>query len=209
LTGEVQSFYSACFLAGIRGSIAAVASAQSDKKGVNMSLQSSESDILKAIYERRSIRHFLEAPVDRKIILEALRAASWAPSGLNNEPWRFALVWDQELKSQLAALTRYSATLKAAAVLIPVFLDKEKSYDHVKDCQAVGACIQNLLLAIHAQGLGSVWIGEILKNAGEVLRVLSLPERLELMAIVAVGHPAHRNQSSHRRPVEELIILEK
>lgn len=174
-----------------------------------MSVQTPESDILKAIYERRSIRHFLEAPVDRKVVLEALRAASWAPSGLNNQPWRFALIWDQDLKSQLAALTRYATTLKAAAVLVPVFLDKESSYDHVKDCQAVGAAIQNLLLAIHGQGLGAVWIGEILKNAGEVQRILSLPERLELMAVVAIGHPAHRNQNSHRRPVEELVILEK
>ena len=174
-----------------------------------MSHQSLEPDIFKWFYERRSVRHFLEASVDRKMVLEALRAASWAPSGLNNEPWRFALIWDQDVKSQLAALTRYSATLKAASVLIPVFLDKESSYDHVKDCQAVGACIQNLLLALHAQGLGGAWIGEILKNAGEVLSILNLPERLELMAVVAVGHPAHRNQSSHRRPVEELVVLEK
>jgi hypothetical protein len=29
------------------------------------------------------------------------------------------------------------------------------------------------------------------------------------MAVVAIGHPAHRNQSSHRRPLEELIVLEK
>jgi len=174
-----------------------------------MSLQGPESDILKSIYERRSVRHFVEASVDRKLVMEALRAASWAPSGLNNQPWRFALIWDQDVKSQLASLTRYSSTLKAAAVLVPVFLDKESSYDHVKDCQAVGACIQNLLLAVHVQGLGAVWIGEILKNTDEVLRVLSLPERLELMAIVAIGHPAHRSQSSHRRPVEELVILEK
>jgi hypothetical protein len=41
------------------------------------------------------------------------------------------------------------------------------------------------------------------------LEVLKLPERLELMAVVAVGHPAHSRQSSHRRPIEELIILEK
>jgi len=174
-----------------------------------MPLQNSELDVFKAIYERRSIRHFSEASIDRKAVVEAIRAASWAPSGLNNQPWRFALIWDQDLKSQLAGLTRYSATLKAAAVLVPIFLDKESSYDHLKDCQAVGACVQNLLLAIHARGLGAVWIGEILKNADQVLRILDLPERLELMAVVAIGHPAHHNQSSHRRPVEELIILEK
>ena len=166
-------------------------------------------EVLSAIYERRSVRHFLETPVDRKKVLEALRAASWAPSGLNNQPWRFALVWDGELKESLAKLTRYASSLRSAAVVVPVFLDKESSYDYVKDCQAVGACVQNLLLALHALGLGATWVGEILKNKEQVVKILDLPERLELMAVVIVGEPAHRNQSSHRRPLEELIVLEK
>jgi nitroreductase len=172
-------------------------------------VQQPESQMITAIYERRSIRHFLDAPVDRKLIMEALRAASWAPSGLNNQPWRFALAWDQELKEQLAGLTRYSATLRGAAVLVLVFLDRENSYDYVKDCQAIGACIQNLLLTVHTQGMGAVWIGEILKNKEKIPQLLNLPERLELMAVVAVGHPAHRNQTSHRRPLEELIVAER
>jgi hypothetical protein len=48
-----------------------------------------------------------------------------------------------------------------------------------------------------------------LKNKDKVLAILELPERLELMAVVAVGHPLHRNQTSHRKPIEELIVLEK
>ncbi|MFZ2445264.1 MAG: nitroreductase family protein [Syntrophobacteraceae bacterium] len=168
-----------------------------------------ESPILKAIFERRSIRQYEDAPVDRELVLAALKAASWAPSGLNNQPWRFAVIWDQGIKDKLAGLTRYAATIKAAAVLVPVFLDRETSYDYTKDCQAVGACVQNLLLALHSMNLGAVWLGEILKNKEKVLDILKLPARLELMAVVAVGHPAHRNQSSHRRPVEELILFEK
>jgi nitroreductase len=174
-----------------------------------MSSAAADSPVLKAIYERRSIRTFTDATVDRGPILEALRAASWAPSGLNNQPWRFAVLWENDLKSRVAGLTRYAAIVREAAVLVAVFLDKEASYDHVKDCQAVGACIQNFLLAIHAQDLGAVWIGEILKNKDEIVRILDVPTRLEPMAVIAVGHPAHRKQSSHRRPVEELIILEK
>jgi nitroreductase len=167
------------------------------------------SEIIKAIYERRSIRHFSESTIGRETILELLRASSWAPSGLNNQPWRYALIRDPEVKEQIAGLTRYSAVMRGAAVLIPVFMDRESSYDYVKDCQAIGACIQNLLLAAHALGLGAVWIGEILKNKERVVEILELPKRLELMAVVAIGEPAHRNQQSHRRPVEELILLER
>jgi nitroreductase len=174
-----------------------------------MNPQGVDSELIRAIYERRSVRNFTEAPVDRKVMFEILQAASWAPSGLNNQPWRFAVIWDQSLKEELAKLTRYAAVLKNAAALVPVFLDRESSYDHVKDSQAIGACIQNLLLAVHAQGLGAVWIGEILKNKERVLRLLQLPERLELMAVVAIGHPLHRNQSSHRKPIEELVVFEK
>lgn len=174
-----------------------------------MSSQSEQSPVLTAIFERRSVRQFIDAPVDRKRVMEALRAASWAPSGLNNQPWRFALISDPKLKDDLAGLTRYANSLRSAALLVAVFMDKEGSYDYVKDCQAIGACIQNLLLALHTQGLGATWVGEILKNKEKVVELLGLPERLELMAIVIVGEPAHRNQSSHRRPVEELIVLDK
>jgi nitroreductase len=174
-----------------------------------MTSENTATDVLTAIYERRSVRHFQEAPVARDVVMEALEAAIWAPSGLNNQPWRFAVVWDAAVKEEIGSLTRYATIVKSAGVLIPVFLDRETSYDYVKDCQAVGAAIQNMLLTLHARGLGAVWLGEILKNKDRVRDLLELPERLELMAVVAVGHPAHRNQSSHRRPVEEVLVLER
>jgi nitroreductase len=168
-----------------------------------------DSPVIKAIHERRSVRQFTDTPVSRDLIMAALEAASWAPSGLNNQPWRFAVIWDKPLQEALAALTRYSTILKSASVLIAVFLDKEASYDYTKDCQAVGACLQNLLLSLHSMDLGAVWIGEILKNKDRLIEILKLPERLELMAVVVVGHPARRDQKSHRRPLDELILLEK
>ena len=80
-------------------------------------------------------------------------------------------------------------------------------YHEVKDHQAIGACLQNMLLAAHSLGLGAVWLGEILKSEKEVRNLLGLPEKLELMAVIALGWPKHRNQKSRRFPLDELIVF--
>ncbi|NDY41373.1 nitroreductase family protein [Dissulfurirhabdus thermomarina] len=164
--------------------------------------------VLQAIRERRSVRHFRPDPVDPETVRQILEAGAWAPSGLNNQPWRFAVVRDGATREALAALTRYARVIREAPVLLPVFVDRSVMYHEVKDHQAVGACLQNMLLAAHALGLGAVWLGEILKNADRVREILGLEPNLELMAVVAVGHPARRDQASTRRPLSELVVKE-
>jgi len=80
-------------------------------------------------------------------------------------------------------------------------------YHPVKDYQAMGACLQNMLLAIHSLGLGAVWLGEILKSADMVRDILGLDKNLELMAVIALGRPARRDQKSSRRPLSEVIVF--
>ncbi len=167
-----------------------------------------ENPVLKAIYSRRSVRDYTDEPVDDKIIREIIKAGMWAPSGLNNQPWRFAIVKDPNLKAKFEPLTKYSRIIKGAAVLLPVFVDKEAMYHPVKDHQAIGACLQNMLLAIHSLGLGGVWLGEILKSDKEIRELLGLGDNLELMAVIALGHPARRDQKSRRKDMEELIVFE-
>ncbi len=165
-------------------------------------------DILEGIYTRRSVRKYTGEPVDRPMVMEILKAGSWAPSGLNNQPWRFVVACDRGKRSELAKLTRYSRILEDAPVAIAVFLDRSAMYNETKDHQAIGACLQNMLLAAHALGLGAVWLGEILKNSTAVARLLDVPESMELMAVVAVGHPASRDQRSERRETGELLLGE-
>lgn len=163
--------------------------------------------VLEALYNRRSVRCFTGEPVEPSFIEEILKAGSWAPSGLNNQPWRFAVVTDLGLKTRFEALTKYREVIQQATCLFPVFIDKTATYNPVKDHQAMGACIQNMLLAAHSLGLGAVWLGEILKSADQVRRLLGLPKTLELMAVVAIGHPATKDQKSQRRPLEELVVF--
>ncbi|MCI5128866.1 MAG: nitroreductase family protein [Candidatus Electrothrix sp. AUS3] len=167
-----------------------------------------EQYIQQTIKERRSIREFTEEPVEPELLHKIITAGIWAPSGLNNQPWRFVIIQDHEIAPRLASLTHYSHIIEAAPALIAVYLDTEKMYDSVKDYQAAGACLQNMLLAAHELGLGAVWLGQILKNKQQVNDVLQLSEQYDLMAVVALGYPLHRNQQSQRLPLADFILHE-
>ncbi len=166
------------------------------------------SPILEAIYRRRSIREFSDDAVTQQQLHEIIKAGIWAPSGLNNQPWRFVTVQQSDIKEQLALQTHYGHIVRDANALIAVYLSKEDMYDTVKDTQSAGACIQNILLAAEALELGAVWLGQILINKLEINRILGLNDNFELMAVVALGHPLHRNQKSSRKAVSELLLKE-
>jgi nitroreductase len=163
-------------------------------------------ELLSGIYSRRSVRSFTPEPVSREQMREIILAGSWAPSGLNNQPWRFATITDKGLLRKLAALSRYRHIIEGAPLAIAVFCDSTAMYHEVKDHQAVGACIENMLLAAHAQGLGGVWLGEILKNAAAVNELLELKEEMALMAVLAIGHPSGKSEQSKRKNIDELIL---
>ena len=167
-----------------------------------------ELPILEAIKNRRSIREFTDQPVERTLLQRILTAGIWAPSGLNNQPWRFVVVTDREMIARLAPCTSYSHIILGAPALIAVYLDQEIMYDEIKDHQSAGACIQNMLLAAHEAGLGAVWLGQILKQKQRVNEILELGDQYDLMAVLALGYPQHRNQKSRRQALDDFILHE-
>jgi len=90
--------------------------------------------------------------------------------------------------------------------LIAVFVDNDATYDRTKDIQAIGACIENILLTAHFLGLGACWLGEILKQKEKIARILDVPLSFELMAVLAIGYPLIRERTGSRRPLRELIF---
>ena len=166
-------------------------------------------DILGTIKSRRSIRKFSNDPVPEELIEKVLEAGRWAPSGLNNQPWRFALIRDVAIRNMFSRLTHYSRIITGSQVLIAVFLDNSVSYDKTKDVQAAGACLQNMLLEAHSLGLGCVWLGEILKNSEKIREILGLAQELELMAVVALGCPAESPRAGRRKELKDLIVFRK
>lgn len=163
-------------------------------------------EIAKLIKSRRSVRDFTGQIVSDDLIDQVLEAGRWAPSGLNNQPWRFVVIKKGEAMTRVAACTKYQSTAEAASLLISVFLDHDAGYDRTKDVQAIGACIENMLLAAHALGLGACWLGEILNQRNQVEKFLEVPDSYELMAVLAIGYPQARQRSSSRKPLTELIF---
>ena len=165
-------------------------------------------ELLEGIYSRRSVRNYTDEPVTREELMEIVRAGSWAPSGLNNQPWRFVTVQNREKLDALAELTTYRHILTTCTAAVAVFLHRPSMYHEAKDHLGTGACLQNMLLAAHAQGIGAVWLGEILKNAGPVRQLFELSDDFELMAVIALGRPEHHRQQSSRKGLDELIVGE-
>ncbi len=170
--------------------------------------------VIETIRTRRSVREFDKRPISDDELNLILESGLWAPSGRNNQPWKFAIIRDPSLKKSLSALTHYSSIIQGAPVCIAVFLDHFRSYDRTKDVQAIGASIQNMLLTIHSLGLGGIWLGEILKNKEKVAELLGAPGELELMAVIALGHPREglkglKKLSGIRDPLEEKVFFNK
>jgi nitroreductase len=150
-------------------------------------------DFFKVVLNRRSVRKFKDMDIQEEMINQILTAGIWAPSGMDNQPWRFAVIRDKELKSEIAKLTKHKAILENAPVIIPVFVDHNVTYDTVKD----------------ALGLAGVWIGEILKNSNKVVELCCAPKKYELMAVICVGYSAELHKEGKRKGLDEVVFLRK
>ncbi|NVM46470.1 MAG: nitroreductase family protein [Candidatus Lokiarchaeota archaeon] len=170
-------------------------------------MESKTNDLLNLIKSRRSVRNFVYKKIDNQTIKEIVDCGRWAPSARNSQPWKLCIVSHPTVKRMIAENSKYGAIIESAYLNFVVFLDLERGYDRVKDILAIGAFIQNMLLAVHAKGLGAVWIGEILKNKEKVSEIFKLsPEKYELMGVLTVGLI---NESLEKKEERERRVLDE
>ncbi len=147
---------------------------------------------LELLVTRRSVRKYTDEAVSDEDVEKLLRTAMAAPSAGNEQPWHFVVIRDRHTMRRIMEVHSYSSMLDHAplcvAVLAELALEKYEGY-WVQD---TSAATQNLLLAAHALGLGAVWLGVYpVKEREEGIReILGLPEGVECLSLVAVGHPA-------------------
>lgn len=157
-------------------------------------------DCLDALFGRRSIRRYTDAPVTDADLDVLLRAAMAAPSAGNQQPWRFVVVRDAQRRKELSEATPYASMLVDAPVALVVCGDtrEEKHPGYwVQDCSAA---IENLLIAANATGLGAVWIGAhpVEDRVENIRRICGVPEGIVPMSMVAIGHPVEGKPPGER-----------
>ena len=166
----------------------------------------SARDVFDVIQKRRSVRKYIAEIPDDDRIRRILKAGIWAPSGLNNQPWKFTVLKERADIDGLGAFTKYKNILKAASAAVCVFLDTEEMYNRDKDIQAIGACIQNMLLQAHSMKLSTCWLGEILNRKDDVRAYLQVPSGYELMAVITLGFPDEPERKGIRKPLGDFLL---
>ena len=81
---------------------------------------------------------------------------------------------------------------------------RRQKIEHIMAIQGVAAAIENMLLAVHAEGLGSCWFCAPLFCQNTVRKVLKIPSFIEPQALITIGYPAERLAPPKRKTVEEI-----
>jgi nitroreductase len=177
-------------------------------------------EVLEAIRTRRSIRKYTADPIDDKTLETVLEAARQAPSWANSQCWHFVVVRDGETKSKLSDTLNETNPARNAicnAPLVIVACAEMGKAGH-KDGEVVtdkgdwfmfdvALSMQNLVLAAHSLGLGTVYVGRF--DAGKAARTLSVPEGYRVVAMTPLGYPAETKEPRPRRELGEIVHYDK
>lgn len=170
-------------------------------------------DVFQAIFDRRSIRKYLDRPVEEEKILKILDAARWAPSIGNLQDWQFVVVREKGRKIQLseAALGQYWLANAPIVIVVcskikrltRIYGDLGEQVYSIMDCSIA---MQNIMLAAHAQRLSSTLIATFDENS--VKRILKIPEGIRVYGMVPIGYPAEKPNPPHRMGLEHNVFFE-
>jgi len=162
-------------------------------------------ETLEAINARRSVRKYMDRPVEFEKVTNIIDAATKAPSAGNLQAWKFILVTDRGMITQVSKYSIEQYWIQTAPVVIIVCAVPEKPEMYyglrgkrlynIQDC---AAAIENILLAATDAGLGSCWVGAFEED--KIRSLFAIPADVRPQAIITLGYsdevPKERSLSS-------------
>ncbi|MEM1537683.1 MAG: nitroreductase family protein [Candidatus Nezhaarchaeales archaeon] len=178
-------------------------------------------DVIEAIKTRRSIRRFKPDPVEEGKLWTVLEAARWAPSWANTQCWEFIIVRNPETKAKLAeTLTPRNPgidAVKNAPVVIvacaKLGVSGFKGGKPVTDkgdffMFDVALALQNLTLAAHSLGLGTLHVGAF--DAKKAAEILGVPPGVSVVELMPLGYPLETpKEPPKRKELKDFVYFEK
>ena len=178
---------------------------------VEMAIEAELNPVVGAIMARRSVRKYLDRPVEHEKLMTLARCAINAPSGMNAQPWLVRVVEDQKLINDVTEVYK-----KANAEQVKRDADFKNMFRNAPNLICVctpakgggqldaGLLGENVMLAAHALGLGTCCLGgpvRFLKSNADArffLERLDIPADYELNYIIAVGYPDEQPEARQR-----------
>lgn len=153
--------------------------------------------VIENILTRRSIRAYEDKKISREELELIVKAGRYAPSAMNKQTFQITVLQNQEIIKKLyTAIPKYMDGLKedynfyGSKTLILVSDEQDKEIGQM-DCACVA---ENMFLAAHSIGIGSVWINQF-RNTCEGAEVRSalteagVPENHRVWVVAAMGYP--------------------
>lgn len=166
-------------------------------------------DVFEAIRIRRSIRKYIEKPVEKKKLSKILEAVRLAPSAMNKQPYNLVVVTDKQTIEKLSSACNQE-WVAPIMVVVCAFPDRswvrEDGEEYWKADVAIA--MHSLSLAAVEEELGTCWIAAFEEE--KVRRILRIPSEVRVMAMTPLGYPAEKKGPvTKRKTLEELIRYEK
>lgn len=170
---------------------------------------------------RRSIRKYLNKPVEDVKIMQLIESARLAPSGSNTQPWRFIIVKSSWMKQKLAEVANDQKWMISAPVFIvcvadsssrmqtdaKLKLDENSPQEAVKQIiRDTSIAIEHMILEATSLGLGSCWVAWFTQS--EIRPILSIPSDKYVVGIVTVGYADEKPTARPRKKIEEIVRYE-
>ena len=162
-----------------------------------------ESEVMKAMLARRSVRSYTGDPVPMEALNAILEAGMLSPSSRGARPWELIVIRDKQVLIELSSCRQGGAArmLVGADAAIVVVGDGERSDVWTEDCSIV---LSNMHLMASSLGIGSCWIQGRNRTAmnGDttedyVQKILRFPSGYRLEAILSLGIP-EKTPEPHR-----------
>lgn len=179
-------------------------------------------ELFKALHGRRTIQHFRAgAQVSNEALDKALEAAHMAPCHKLTWPWRFTTLGPQArarlaqiavaVKGAKKGLSEDERRVAEAQMLAPgavvgvSVVRCEQPFQAREDYAAAACAVQNMMLALHAQGLGSKWTTSGFTTHADTYALLGIdPAQEEIIGLVLVGAYDHAPHIP-RPPVAQVV----